>query len=100
MEFRSSICKSFCINGLHVKRQKSDDAGPDDLEKDKDLMYLTFINHKNTGNVQCIAIQFVLNVNGHYSIRGRWNQTNNGVTTIMLIKNVEIGKIITSFDAL
>ena len=43
MEFNRSIYKSFCINGLHVKRQKSDDAGPDDLEKDEDLTYLTFI---------------------------------------------------------
>ena len=43
-QIRSSICKSFCINGLHVKRQKSDDAGPDDLEKDEDFTFDKCLN--------------------------------------------------------
>ena len=51
-EFNQSICKCFYINDLCVKRQKSDDVDSKGHVKEKDLIFLTFMNHKNEVFVQ------------------------------------------------
>ena len=55
MEFRNSICISFYINYLRVKRQECEDVDSMSDKKVEDLTLLTLRNHKKHKNVQNLS---------------------------------------------